>query len=75
MNNESHKESELKTWLTILFCLIIVFAQGMLAFTVVGDLGQPSWAFRPVKDVPGESPYAIYKLLPSPQHVRGEKGE
>ena len=75
MNSEAHKESELKTWITILLCVIIVLVQGMFAFTAVGNLGQPSWAYRPIRDVPGESPYAIYKLLPYPQHIRGEKGE
>lgn len=75
MDTAIHKESELKTWITILFCLLIVFAQGMFAFLAVGDRGQPSWDYRPVKDVPGESPYAIYRLVPYPQHVRGAEGE
>jgi hypothetical protein len=25
--------------------------------------------------VPGQSPYAVYQLLPHQQHVRGDKGE
>jgi len=75
MNTEAHTESELKTWITILCCLVIVFVQGLFAFFAVGNLGQPSWDYRPVKDVPGESPYAVYRLLPHPQHVRGAKGE
>lgn len=75
MENAESKEYEVKTWITILFCVLIVLLQGMFAFYVVGDKGQPTWDYRPVKDVPGESPYAIYKLLPYPQHVRGEKGE
>jgi len=41
----------------------------------VGDLGQPTWNYRPVKDVPGESPYAVYQAQPYPQHVKGAKGE
>ena len=75
MENAESKEYEVKTWITILFCVLIVLVQGMFAFYVVGDKGQPTWDYRPVKDVPGESPYAIYQLLPYPQHVRGEKGE
>ena len=75
MENVESKEYEVKTWITILFCVLIVLVQGMFAFYVVGDKGQPTWDYRPVKDVPGESPYAIYQLLPYPQHVRGEKGE
>ena len=49
--------------------------QGLFAFSVVGDRGQPNWDYRPVKDVPGESPYAMYEKLPYPQHVRGSEGE
>jgi len=75
METSTHTESERKTWKTILFCLVIVFVQGLFAFFAVGDLGQPTWDYRPVKDVPGESPYAVYQLLPHPQHVRGAKGE
>jgi hypothetical protein len=75
MENTESKEYEIKTWITILFCVLIVLLQGMFAFVVVGDKGQPTWQYWPVKDVPGESPYAIYPLLPYPQHVRGDKGE
>jgi hypothetical protein len=46
-----------------------------LAFFVIGDLGQPDWDYRPVKDIPAQSPYAVYDLLPNQQHVRGNKGE
>jgi hypothetical protein len=55
--------------------VLLVLAQGVFSFLVVGNLGQPDWDYRPVKDVPGESPYAIYKPLPYPQHVQGEKGK
>jgi hypothetical protein len=55
--------------------VLLVLAQGAFSFLVVGDLGQPNWDYRPVKDVPGESPYAIYEPLPYPQHIRGQKGE
>lgn len=69
------KESALATWLVILLCVVIILAQGAFAFYVVGDRGQPSWDYRPVRDVPGQSPYAIYALPPHPQHVRGAQGE
>ena len=55
--------------------MLLVFAQGAFSYLVVGDLGQPDWEYRQVKDVPGESPYAIYEPLPYPQHIRGQKGE
>jgi hypothetical protein len=53
----------------------IILFKGFLAFYVVSDMGQPTWAYRPVKDVPASSPYAEYRLLPNPQHVRGAGGE
>ena len=64
------KESGLKTWVVIFFLLVIILFQGALSFFVVGDLGQPEWDFGAVKNVPGESPYAVYQLS-NPQHVRG----
>jgi len=53
----------------------IILFKGFLSFFVVSDMGQPTWDYRPVKDVPAQSPYAQYQLLPHPQHVRGDKGE
>lgn len=67
------QESAFKTWLLILFMVGIVVFQGWFAFTVIGDLGQPDWDYRPIPDVPASSPYAAYKPyipLPCPQHVR-----
>jgi hypothetical protein len=55
--------------------MLLILIQGLFAFSVVGDRGQPDWDYRPVKDVPGESPYAVYEKLPYPQHVRGAEGE
>ncbi len=73
--NTDHENGTLKSW--IIICLLVLFVafKGGLAFYVIGDLGQPDWDYRPVKDIPAESPYATYQLLPHPQHVRGEKGE
>jgi hypothetical protein len=55
--------------------LSIILFKGFFAFLVVSDMGQPTWDYRPVKDVPAQSAYATYQLLPNPQHVRGQKGE
>ena len=54
---------------------LLILAKGFFSFWVVADRGQPTWDYRPVKDVPGESPYAVYEPLPHPQHVKGQKGE
>ena len=75
MENRIRDESSFKTWIMIVLMLFIIMLQGFFSFFVVGDLGQPTWDFRPVRDVPGQSPYAVYQLLPHPQHVRGAKGE
>lgn len=75
MENMVREESSFKTWIMIVLMLFIILLQGFFSFFVVGDLGQPGWDFRPVKDVPGQSPYAVYPLLPHPQHVRGARGE
>ncbi len=55
--------------------LAVIVGKGLFSFFVVSDMGQPTWSYRAVKDVPAESPYAVYQLLPYHQHVRGEKGE
>ena len=75
MEETAHKESTLVTWVVILLCVLLILIQGLFAFSVVGDRGQPTWDYRPVKDVPGESPYAMYEKLPHPQHVKGADGE
>jgi hypothetical protein len=69
------KESFVATWVIIFLLTLFILIKGFYAFTVVGDLGQPTWDYRPVMDVPGQSPYAVYQLLPNPQHVRGKEGE
>ncbi len=75
-NSETrHEKSSRTTWVWIFVLVAFILTKGYFTFTVVGDLGQPDWDYRPVKDVPGESPYAIYEALPYPQHIRGEKGE
>ncbi len=75
MNAHDIKESVLKTWLVILLLVAAVLAQSLLSLLVVGDMGPPAWDYRLIKDVPGESAYAIYRKVPYPQHIRGSKGE
>lgn len=78
MEHGAHHTSALKTWGLVLVMVGIVAFQGWFAYTVIGDLGQPDWDYRPIADVPGESPYAIYKPynpLPCPQHVRAGQCE
>ena len=70
-----HPYSSMKTWLVVVSLVVFILAKGAFALFVVGDQGQPTWDYRPIDDVPGASPYALYDALPYPQHVRGEKGE
>jgi hypothetical protein len=72
---DESKKGTLSAWIIIPLLVLIVLGQGAFAYYVVGDRGQPDWDYRPVADLPGESPYAIFQPLPYPQHVRGEKGE
>ncbi len=75
MEQKAAKHSSLTSWMFILLFLLWILGRGFFSFLIVGDNGQPSWDYRPIKDVPGESPYAVYGVLPHPQHVRGDKGE
>jgi len=75
METATDNGSEARTWTAVMLAVLLILFKGWLAFTLVGDRGQPTWAYRPVKDVPGESPYAIYEVLPFPQHIRGAEGE
>ncbi len=69
------KESVFATWVVIVLLALYFLAYSLFTYISVGDKGQPIWDFGAVKDVPAESPYAIYEKVPYPQHVRGEKGE
>jgi hypothetical protein len=75
MENQDIKESVMLTWLVIWLLLLAILLQGQFAFRTVGDLGQPTWDYGIVEDVPGQSPYAMYPLLQHPQHVRGKRGK
>ena len=78
MEQHIHESSAVKTWFLILLMVGWVAFKGWLAYTVIGDLGQPDWDYRPIMDVPGESAYAIadpYHPLPYAQHVQGELGK
>jgi hypothetical protein len=70
-----HDRSERTTWIVMLILLLFILAKGVFAYLTVGDKGQPGWDYRPVPDVPAESPYAVYAPLPHRQHVRGLMGE
>jgi len=74
MDRTAFQESAFKTWIVIFFFLVVILFQGALSYLVVGDLGQPGWDFSTIKDVPGESPYAVYQLT-NPQHIRGAEEE
>ena len=72
---KASNESVGAAWVFI-FILALLFAiQSFLAYKVIGDAGQPSWSYGAVRDVPGESPHAIYPAVPYPQHVKGAQGE
>jgi hypothetical protein len=75
MGHSNHKESSFVSWVIIFLLLALILGKGLFSFLVVGDLGQPTWDYRPIKDVPAESPYAVYELVPYPQHVKGAEGE
>ena len=70
-----NKKSTLRTWSWICFMVGLILLKGVFTFLVVGDNGQPTWDYGTVEDVPGESPYAAYQLLPDPQHVKGSEGK
>lgn len=76
MTTTTHKSESLRrTALWIGVMMSIILFKGLLSFFVVSDMGQPTWAYRTVADLPSQSAYATYQLLPNPQHVRGDKGE
>ena len=75
MIHSNSKESTFFTWIVIILILVWILGKGLFSFFVVGDMGQPTWDYRPIADVPGESPYAVYTVLPHPQHVKGTEGE
>jgi len=75
MDHSNEKDSAFTTWVIIVLLLAWILVKGLFSLFVVGDMGQPTWNYRPINDVPGESPYAIYRVLPYPQHVKGAEGE
>jgi len=75
MQAETAKEPPLSGWVIVMLLILGILVMGFFAFFIVGDHGQPTWDYRPVQDVPGESPYAMYDPLPYPQHIRGAQGE
>jgi hypothetical protein len=75
MKAVKHFESTRSAWLWIAIMLAIILFKGFFAFFAVSDMGQPTWDYRPVQDVPASSPYAIYRPLPYSQHIRGPRGK
>ncbi|MDJ0884097.1 MAG: hypothetical protein QNJ48_08040 [Desulfobacterales bacterium] len=75
MDNPDTHGSVLKTYFVIAAVVALILFKGALALEMVGDQGQPDWDYRPILDVPAESPYAVYKPLPYPQHILGAEGE
>jgi hypothetical protein len=75
MKSGASEGSILGTWVWISVLILYFLAYSLFTYTFVGDQGPPTWDYRPVRDVPGQSPYALYRLLPHPQHVRGTEGE
>ena len=75
MKGTASKESVFATWVFIFLLVLYFLFYSLFTYRHVGDMGQPTWDYRPVKDVPGQSPYAIYETLPHPQHVKGAEGE
>lgn len=78
MAYSNYKISAVRTCVLILLMAGWVAFKGWLAWSVIGDLGQPDWDYRPIPDVPGESIYSIdnppYQPLPYSQHVQGKHG-
>ena len=75
MTELSHQLSVFRSWRNIFLMVVLILGTGFYAFFLIGDRGMPAWDYGAVEDVPAESPYADYELLPHPQHVRGKKGE
>jgi hypothetical protein len=75
MTHTAENESVWRTWIWIIVMVTIILGKGFWSFFIVSDLGQPTWSYRPVEDVPAQSAYAVYQLLPFPQHVKGRMGE
>ena len=75
MSTSEGKESIFVTWLIISLLVLFILSKGFFALFVIGDPNPSGWDYRPVKDIPGESAYAIYETLPSSQHIRGKEGK
>ncbi|MDP2647013.1 MAG: hypothetical protein Q8P24_18910 [Desulfobacterales bacterium] len=75
MEQPADSKWNLSAWGVIFLLILGILLKGLFAFFMVGNPGQPSWDYRPVQDVPGQSPYAIYRKLPDPQHIRGKGGQ
>jgi hypothetical protein len=75
MMDAQDKLSSIRTWIYVGLMLLLILLKGYFAFWMIGDRGQPTWDYGTIKDVPSQSPYAEYELLPHPQHVKGKQGK
>ncbi len=63
MSEKSSKQSEtietIRTWLILFLIVLGILSYGIVTYVTVGDEGPPGWRYGAVKDVPGESPFAM----------------
>jgi hypothetical protein len=71
MEELEHKTSVVRSWINIFLMILFIFGMGLFAFFIVGDRGQPGWQYGTVRDVPGQSPDAVYERQLQRQHIRG----
>ncbi len=75
IDRQNGNKQGVSDWKVVTALVMFILLKGLFSFLAVGDLGQPGWDYRPVADVPGASPYAVYEPLPHPQHIKGASGE
>lgn len=75
MEELEHKMSVVRSWINISLMILFIFGMGLFSFFIVGDRGQPGWQYGTVRDVPGQSPDAVYKRQLQRQHIRGGEEE
>jgi hypothetical protein len=71
MDELEHITSAARSWINISLMILFIFGMGLFAFFIVGDRGQPDWQYGTVRDVPGQSPNAVYERQLQRQHIRG----
>lgn len=56
---KKEKLAKLRTWLIVFLMAFWILTYGIITYVTVGDKGPPGWRYGAVKDVPGESPFAM----------------